>query len=171
MTVLENLYVGGYRRSRSQRGNSLAEVFATFPPLVQCAKRPAGTLSGGEQQMLAIGRALMSGPALLMLDEPSIGLAPRVVAEIGAVIQRIAAERGCGVLLVEQNAALALEVSHRAYLLELGRIVLTGESKELRKDHRVRDAYLSLDGGGTIGAPTMPGAASPAAAAGKAESQ
>ena len=140
MTVLENLQLGAYLR-RDDVAADLARVYALFPRLAERRAQIAGTLSGGEQQMLAIGRALMNQPKLLLLDEPSMGLAPIIVRQIFDIVRRIATE-GTTILLVEQNAALALEVSHRAYVLETGRVVLAGAAAALRRDARVRQAYL-----------------------------
>jgi branched-chain amino acid transport system ATP-binding protein len=138
LTVEENLAMGAYARG----GNGGAEKqYATFPRLKERRTQVAGTLSGGEQQMLAIARALMSEPKLLLLDEPSMGLAPMMVTRIFDVVREIAA-RGVTILLVEQNALLALEVSHRGYVMESGEIALSGKSSDLLKDSRVREAYL-----------------------------
>lgn len=140
MTVQENLQLGAYLR-RDDIAPDLARVYALFPRLAERRAQIAGTLSGGEQQMLAIGRALMNRPKLLLLDEPSMGLAPIIVRQIFDIVRRIASE-GTTILLVEQNAALALDVSHRAYVLETGRVVLEGAAAALRRDARVRQAYL-----------------------------
>ena len=140
MTVLENLQLGAYLR-RDDVAADLTRVYALFPRLAERRTQTAGTLSGGEQQMLAIGRALMNRPKLLLLDEPSMGLAPIIVRQIFDIVRRIAHE-GTTILLVEQNAALALGVSHRAYVLETGRVVLEGQAAALRRDARVRQAYL-----------------------------
>ena len=142
MTVLENLYMGAYtRQDKKEIATSLEEVFVRFPRLKERSKQLAGTLSGGEQQMVAIGRALMSKPKLLLLDEPSMGLSPLLVEEIFTIISEINAQ-GTTVLLVEQNAFMALQVAHRAYVLETGLIVLSGEASELQEDEKVRSAYL-----------------------------
>jgi len=150
MTVRENLDMGTYARrgkSRSTIAEDMAGVLALFPILEQRASQMAGTLSGGEQQMLAIGRALMSRPKVLLLDEPSMGLAPKLVAQIFSIITRIN-EQGTTVLLVEQNAAQALQRAHRAYVLEVGRVVMAGPAPELLGNQAVRAAYLGGDVGG-----------------------
>ena len=142
LTIEENLAMGAY--ARSDRGAIAADTeraFTLFPRLKERRTQVAGTLSGGEQQMLAIARALMSRPRLLLLDEPSMGLAPLMVERIFEVVRTIAAE-GVTLLLVEQNARLALEVSHRGYVLEGGQVAFTGEAKALLGDPRVREAYL-----------------------------
>jgi len=143
-TVLENLLVGGHTVERSQIGGRLESVFGVFPVLRDRRPQIAGTLSGGEQQMLAIGRALMTRPRLLLLDEPSLGLAPMLAREIFRVIRRINHD-GVAVLLVEQNARRALALASRGYVLETGRLVTSGTSAELSADPRVRTAYLGLD--------------------------
>ena len=136
-TVEENLAMGAYARG----GGDTDKQYATFPRLKERRLQVAGTLSGGEQQMLAIGRALMSEPKLLLLDEPSMGLAPMMVARIFEVVREIAA-RGVTILLVEQNARLALELAHRGYVMESGVIALSGKSADLLNDSRVKEAYL-----------------------------
>ena len=142
LTVRENLEMGAYtRRDRKEIAESLEMVFTRFPRLRERAKQPASTLSGGEQQMLAMGRALMSRPRLLLLDEPSMGLSPILVEEIFSIIKAINAD-GTTVLLVEQNAAMALGIAHRAYVLETGRVIIEGPAAKLRDDPRVRGAYL-----------------------------
>ena len=143
MSVMENLRLGAYRRGRSDINESLDEVFELFPRLNQRSSQQAGTLSGGEQQMLAIGRALMTKPRFLMLDEPSLGLAPKLVIDIFGVIKNIN-QLGVTVMLVEQNAVHALQLSNRGYVLENGRVVLHGTGEELLGDDRVRTAYLGL---------------------------
>jgi len=141
MTVRENLEVGGVTRPRSEAPTRMNEVFELFPRLKGRQPQLAGTLSGGEQQMLAIGRALMGKPRLLLLDEPSMGLAPMVVAQIFTIVREIN-ESGVTVLLVEQNAAQALALADRGYVLETGELVLQGTGAELLADDRVRAAYL-----------------------------
>ena len=143
-TVLENLLVGGHTVRRSQVGERVDAAFELFPVLGRRQSQLAGTLSGGEQQMLAIGRALMPRPRLLLLDEPSLGLAPLLSREIFRVIQRIN-DSGVAVLLVEQNARRALALAARGYVLETGRLVVAGPSAALAADPRVRTAYLGLD--------------------------
>ncbi|MBM3822036.1 MAG: ABC transporter ATP-binding protein [Verrucomicrobia bacterium] len=143
LTVLENLRMGAYlRRDKREMGETLDYVFKVFPRLKERERQVAGTLSGGEQQMLAIGRALMGRPRFLMLDEPSLGIAPILVKTIFEKIAEINREQGMTILLVEQNANLALEISHEAYVLETGRILLHGESQSLRQNSEVRKAYL-----------------------------
>ena len=144
MTVLENLELGAYpKEARPRSRESLDWVFSLFPPLSERTRQLAGTLSGGEQQMLAIGRALMTRPKLLMLDEPSLGLAPLLVAELFRVIREINSQ-GVTVLLVEQNVHQALEIAHRAYVLETGRIVKEGAGRDLLTDPAIKEAYLGL---------------------------
>ncbi len=142
MTVLENLEMGAYtRRNKAELDADLAMVFGHFPRLKERVKQLAGTLSGGEQQMLATARALMSHPRLLMMDEPSMGLSPILVEEIFSIIRDINKE-GTTILLVEQNAQMALSVANRAYVLETGHIVKEGAAKELLNDESVKAAYL-----------------------------
>jgi branched-chain amino acid transport system ATP-binding protein len=142
LTVLENLMMGAYIRSdKAGIQESLEEVFSRFPRLKERAKQLGATLSGGEQQMLAIGRGLMAKPELLLLDEPSMGLSPILVEEIFDIISSIN-KLGTTILLVEQNAFMALQVAHRGYVLETGRVVLSGPSEKLRADEQVRAAYL-----------------------------
>jgi branched-chain amino acid transport system ATP-binding protein len=145
LTVEENLRAGAYTQSPRHFGNDLALVYDYFPRLKERRNQVAGFLSGGEQQMLAIGRALMAHPKLIMLDEPSLGLAPLLVAEIFEIIQRINREQGTTILLVEQNARLALEAAHHAYIMENGRIVLDGSPADLKDNADVREFYLGLN--------------------------
>jgi branched-chain amino acid transport system ATP-binding protein len=144
MTVLENLEMGAFaRKDKDNIQRDLERVFTTFPRLKERIKQRAGTLSGGEQQMLAMGRALMSNPSVLLLDEPSMGLAPILVEQIFDIIRELN-QQGTTILLVEQNAQAALQVAHRAYVLETGKITISGDAKELLKDPRVIEAYLGL---------------------------
>jgi branched-chain amino acid transport system ATP-binding protein len=143
LTVEENLRLGAYgRASRDGIAEDLAAVYGYFPVLAARKRQTAGTLSGGEQQMLAVARALMLRPRLLLLDEPSLGLAPLVVREIFRIVRTINRERGVSVLLVEQNASIALGLADHAYLVETGRVVRSGPAAELRQDEAVRRAYL-----------------------------
>jgi branched-chain amino acid transport system ATP-binding protein len=144
LTVEENLIAGGYTRRGLNLNRELEMVYHYFPHLKERRTQRAGYLSGGEQQMLAIGRALMAQPRLMMLDEPSLGLAPLLVAEIFHIIQRINQEQGTTILLVEQNANLALQVADYAYIMENGRIVLEGYPNDLRQNADVREFYLGL---------------------------
>jgi len=147
MTVEENLALGSFLpQAKARRAESLAQVLALFPALQQKLASPAGALSGGQQQMVAIGRALMSRPQLLLLDEPSLGLAPAVVLDVFQAIREINA-RGTSVLLVEQNVALAMEIARRAYVMEEGRIVAQGSPQELLRRPEIRKAYLGIEGG------------------------
>ncbi|MCU0556090.1 MAG: ABC transporter ATP-binding protein [Desulfobacterales bacterium] len=142
LTVFENLQLGAYSRSdKAGIAEDIDKVNGLFPRLQERAQQKGGTLSGGEQQMLAVARALMSRPQVLMLDEPSLGLAPKLVAEVFEIIRAINAQ-GCTVLLVEQNAFTALRIADYAYVLEVGTIVLEGEGEALLHDERVRAAYL-----------------------------
>ena len=142
MTVLENVELGAYlRRDRAEIGKDLKKVFDHFPILYDRRKQTAGTLSGGEQQMLAIGRALMSRPKILILDEPSMGLAPLLVQEIFSIIKEIN-RNGTTILLIEQNARMALQTAHRAYVIETGSIVLSGTGSELIESDDIKKAYL-----------------------------
>jgi branched-chain amino acid transport system ATP-binding protein len=147
-TVADNLILGAYARkiSKAQLNQEIEEKFALFPILAERRTQPAVTLSGGEQQMLAIGRALMSKPRLLLLDEPSLGLAPLIVRDVFRIIEGLRG-RGMSILLVEQMANLALKVANRAYVLETGRITLQGPSRELVDDPRIRAAYLGVSHG------------------------
>jgi branched-chain amino acid transport system ATP-binding protein len=143
LTVEENLRLGAYvRKDRATLAADLERVSQYFPILAQRRRQQAGTLSGGEQQMLAVARALMSRPRLLLLDEPSLGLAPLVTREIFRIVRAINKDEGVSVLLVEQNAAMALELADHAYLLETGRVVMSGSAAELRKDDSIRRSYL-----------------------------
>ena len=142
LTVEENLRIGGYiLKSRAQMNRNFEQVYDLFPVLKERRNQQATTLSGGEQQMLAMGRALMSKPRLLMLDEPSMGLAPILVEQIFDIIQELN-QHGTTILLVEQNAQMALSVAHRGYVLETGKIVTTGSGEELLEDEAVKKAYL-----------------------------
>lgn len=146
LSVEENLKMGAYlRRDTENLEGDLKEVFKLFPRLQERSKQYGGTLSGGEQQMLAIGRAMMSGPELLMLDEPSMGLAPIVIEEIFEAIKDLNEKTGLTVLLVEQNANIALQLAHRGYVIETGEILFDGPGKDLLVDDRVRKAYLGED--------------------------
>ena len=146
LTVAENLAMGAYARRDTEVAQDLQHMHALFPRLAERRSQTAGTLSGGEQQMLAIGRALMSRPKLLLLDEPSMGLAPLMVAKILEVVREIA-RQGVTILLVEQNAKLALEIAGRGYVMESGELALAADSKSLLADPRVREAYLGEGAG------------------------
>ena len=141
MTVEENLEMGAYTQARSTIEPGLERVYGQFPRLKERRRQVAGTLSGGEQQMLAMGRGLMSGPRLLMLDEPSMGLAPILVEQIFDIIRQLH-QAGVTILLVEQNAQMALSVADRGYVLETGKIVATGAGADLLRDETVKKAYL-----------------------------
>jgi branched-chain amino acid transport system ATP-binding protein len=143
LTVKENLDLGGYRRGRARRKENCERVFTIFPRLAKRHAQRAGSLSGGEQQMLAIGRGLMAEPKLLILDEPSLGLSPLLVEELFALIRRINTE-GVALLLVEQNVVQSLELARRAYILENGVFVLHGNAAEIREDPNLKRAYLGL---------------------------
>ena len=143
MTVTENLELGGWLVPARVRAERIAQAFDDFPRLKERAQQLAGTMSGGEQQMVAVARALMSGPRLLMLDEPSLGLAPRMVDELLAIVQRIAAQ-GVTVLMVEQNVRKALQIAQQGYVLERGRIVAEGDAAGLLQSDVVRQAYLGV---------------------------
>jgi len=141
---MENLEMGAMLpRARGKRKSTMEQVFALFPKLTERLKQPAGTLSGGEQQMLAIARCLMGGPELIMLDEPSLGLAPTVVRDMLHAV-RVLNQNGATILLVEQNVALSLKLADRAFVLESGRVVMSGTGSELLRDEGVRRAYLGL---------------------------
>jgi branched-chain amino acid transport system ATP-binding protein len=143
MTVLENLDLGSYRRASRRRTQNRERVFSIFPRLAERRSQSAGTLSGGEQQMLAIGRGLMAEPRLLILDEPSLGLSPRLVEDLFALISRIHAD-GLAILLVEQNVVQSLALASRGYILEQGEIVLSGAASELRDNPALKRAYLGM---------------------------
>lgn len=143
LTVRENLRLGAYlRRGRSAVEADLARVFEYFPVLLERQHQATGTLSGGEQQMVVVGRAIMSQPSLLLLDEPSLGLAPLVVQQVFSILERICADLGLSVLLVEQDATTALSIASSAYVLEAGRVVAQGSSESLRQDETLRRSYL-----------------------------
>jgi branched-chain amino acid transport system ATP-binding protein len=141
LTVLENLQMGAYTRSSQDAASELQHVYQLFPRLRERVSQRGGSLSGGEQQMLAIGRALMARPRVLLLDEPSLGLAPILVQQIFSIIQEINTQ-GTTILLVEQNALQALHIAHRGYVLQTGRVALSGSSEELQQNEMVRKAYL-----------------------------
>ena len=143
LCVLDNLLLGAYTRPRAESTHALERVYALFPALAERRRQPAGTLSGGQQQMLAMGRALMARPKLLLLDEPSMGLAPRLVDEVFATIRTLKAA-GTTIFLIDQNARAALAAADRAYVLETGQIVLSGTGPELLASERVQAAYLGL---------------------------
>ncbi|MBV1695264.1 MAG: ABC transporter ATP-binding protein, partial [Hyphomicrobiales bacterium] len=143
LSVLENLELGSYRRAKVRRASNLSRVFELFPRLAERRGQFAGTLSGGEQQMLAIGRGLMAEPRLLILDEPSLGLSPLLVEEMFALISRIAAE-GLGVMLVEQNVVQSLDLARRAYVLENGAIAISGSAADLARNSDLQKAYLGM---------------------------
>jgi branched-chain amino acid transport system ATP-binding protein len=150
MSVEENLELGAYLRYRKREGRGairkeLESVYSLFPVLLERRKQMAGTLSGGEQQMLAIGRALMAKPRLLLLDEPSMGLAPLIVQEIFAVIENLRREQRCTILLVEQNAKVALKMADRGYVLETGKVILEGMASDLLENKEVQRAYLGKE--------------------------
>jgi branched-chain amino acid transport system ATP-binding protein len=145
LTVRENLSLGAYsQKNRGAIPGLMDEVFSLFPVLKSRVNQPGGTLSGGEQQMLAVGRALMASPRVLLLDEPSLGLAPMVIDTLFETFIRLNKEHGLTILLVEQNASLALEMSHRAFVLETGQIKIEGKGPELLDDPRVRASYLGV---------------------------
>ncbi len=143
LTVEDNLMLGGYTRTRAERTESLDRVYGLFPALKERRAHAAGTLSGGQQQMLAMGRAVMSRPKLLLLDEPSMGLAPKLVAEVFAYVTALKKSGGT-IFLVDQNARAALSIADRGYVLETGRVVLAGSGAQLLADEQVREAYLGM---------------------------
>ncbi len=143
MTVLENLEMGGFLQPSTQVQEDIEKVYAQFPVLRERSAQQAGTLSGGEQQMLAIARALMGRPRILLVDEPCLGLSPKMVGKLDEVLRQINAE-GIAVLVVEQNTAFVFGLAHYAYVIENGRVVLDGEPEQLRQDDRVRSAYLGI---------------------------
>jgi branched-chain amino acid transport system ATP-binding protein len=144
MTVRENLILGGYTQPRSRRNGDLDRVFALFPILRERQRQKASSLSGGQRQMVALGRALMARPTLLLLDEPSLGLAPLVIKETFETLVKLR-DDGVTILVVEQNAMMTLEIADRAYVLERGRVTIDGPAEELARDPRIREAYLGLD--------------------------
>ena len=144
LSVLDNLRVGGITRAKSELPGRIERIYGYFPRLKERADQRAGSLSGGEQQMLAIGRALMSKPTLLMLDEPSLGLVPVIVERIGEILAEVQASEGLAVLLAEQNATWALSLAKRAVILDVGRIRMTGDAAKLLDDPAVRKAYLGV---------------------------
>jgi branched-chain amino acid transport system ATP-binding protein len=151
MTVLENLELGGWLLGKAERQRRIEQAFVDFPKLRERADQLAGTMSGGEQQMVAVARAMMSAPRLLMLDEPSLGLAPKMVDELLAIARRIA-DAGTTVLMVEQNVKKALAVADRGYVLERGQIVASGDARLLARSSVVLEAYLGIDGAQTTNA-------------------
>lgn len=151
LTVEENILMGGFHCSRSQRKERLEKVYNLFPDLAAYRRRVAGYLSGGQQQMVAIGRALMSGPSLLMLDEPTLGLAPRIAQEIFAAIGTLSRETSLSVLVVEQNASLALNLADYGYVVEQGRVVFDGTREQLLNSPEIREFYLGIDGTSSTG--------------------
>ncbi|MGE4299548.1 MAG: ABC transporter ATP-binding protein [Desulfovibrionaceae bacterium] len=148
LTVEENLRCGAYTRPKSELADGIEKVYGYFPRLRERRKQLAGYMSGGEQQMLAIGRAIMARPRLLLLDEPSLGLAPLLVEEIFGIIRRVNEEEGATILLVEQNARAALHIASRGYIMESGRIVLDGDAQELLHNPDVQEFYLGMGHGG-----------------------
>lgn len=145
LSVADNLRVGAYTRTTAEREQRSEQIYEYFPRLKERYKQDAGSLSGGEQQMLAIGRALMSFPKLFLLDEPSLGLAPIIVERIGEILQEVQSKEKISVILSEQNAIWALGLSSRAIILELGRVVAEGSAAELRQSPKIRNAYLGVD--------------------------
>ena len=148
LTVLDNLQLGSLARAPQNAARNMERVFGYFPRLRERIDQKAATMSGGEQQMLAIGRALIARPSLILLDEPSLGLAPKLVEEIFTIIARINAEQGVSMLLVEQNAAVAFAVANYGYILEMGKVVIDGPVEKLVRDQDVREFYLGLGGAG-----------------------
>jgi branched-chain amino acid transport system ATP-binding protein len=147
LTVHDNLLMGAFTRpDRGRIDGEIGEIYARFPNLAARRQQPASVLSGGEQQMLAIGRGLLAGPKILMLDEPSLGLSPRLTADVFALIAALNRDRGIAILLVEQNTRKALNIAHRAYVLELGRCVMEGAPQQLLADPALCDAYLGRAG-------------------------
>lgn len=143
MTVMENLELGAYlRKDKKAIADDLEKIYNRFPRLYERRAQLSGTLSGGEQQMLAMGRALMASPKLLLLDEPSMGLAPLLIKEVFEIVKEINKDLGITVLLVEQNANMALKISDRAYVIETGKVIMSGNAKEILEDDAVREAYL-----------------------------
>jgi branched-chain amino acid transport system ATP-binding protein len=157
MTVLENLLLGGYTQPRADRDASLQRVYELFPILEERLGQKSSSLSGGQRQMVALGRAMMAQPTLLLLDEPSLGLAPLIIKETFETLEKMR-DGGVTILIVEQNAAMTLRLADRAYVLERGRVSIEGRAEDLAKDDRIRKAYLGLDIGTDEGAP---GAGSP----------
>ena len=149
LTVAENLSIGGFLRGAAERADTLARILDLFPPLTDKLSRAAGLLSGGEQQMVALGRALMARPRLLMLDEPSLGLAPVITGEIFAALARLRGELGLTILLIEQNASRALALADRATVMEGGRVAASGAAAALAADPMIRAHYLGLSDSGT----------------------
>ena len=151
LTVEENLGVGAFTRPRADLSDDLEMVYSYFPALAEQRRLPAGFLSGGQQQMLAIGRALMARPQLMLLDEPSLGLAPRLVAEIGAIVERLNREQGVAILLVEQNPSMALDVASYGYVMEVGRIVMEDTCERLKAATDIQEFYLGMKDQGVRG--------------------
>lgn len=157
LSVGENLALGAYARRGAGLGEDLEPVLSYFPILRERWKQDGGALSGGEQQMLAIARGIMARPRVLLLDEPSLGLSPRLVAEIFAIVERLRRERGLAVLLVEQNAVSALALADRGHVMEAGRIVLSGSARQLQADDRVQEVYFGAGGRAPAGGRRPPG--------------